>query len=171
VIPGALYQNDYMSLWNDSNDPVSAVLRVTGPDQFELTVSQLDSLGGKSEGWIKLRSGFTMHEIPDQPQKKRLQLHHVRDVKTIDYDETLFERRANLMLGILKRCTWILMGAFYLELDLQKNQVICGPKATLLKPFWETTVALVQTTEENMWRFNPQTIANTAYGVPALVAA
>lgn len=26
VKPGSLYQNEYMTLWNDSNDPVSAVL-------------------------------------------------------------------------------------------------------------------------------------------------
>ncbi|CAE7029558.1 unnamed protein product [Symbiodinium sp. CCMP2592] len=56
VQPGAIYQNDYMTLWNDSNDPVSAVLRVVAPDRFELKVSQLDSVGGGSDGWITFRA-------------------------------------------------------------------------------------------------------------------
>ena len=30
VEPGSYYQNDYMTLWNDSNDPVSAVLQLGG---------------------------------------------------------------------------------------------------------------------------------------------
>ncbi|CAE7205773.1 unnamed protein product, partial [Symbiodinium necroappetens] len=97
------------------------------------------------------RSGFTVHDIPDQPHRKRLELRHAKDVKTLDYDESKFE-----MLGILRRCSWVLMGAFQLELDLKKNQVVCGPRAALLKPFWETTVALVKTTEATMWIFSPQ---------------
>jgi len=156
VQPGAIYQNDYMTLWNDSNDPVSAVLRVVAADRFELKVSQLDSVGGGSAGWITFRSAFIVHDIPDQPHRKRLELRHAKDLKTLDYDESKFERRANLMLGILRRCSWVLMGAFQLELDLKKNQVVCGPRAALLKPFWETTVALVKTTEATMWIFSPQ---------------
>mmetsp|Transcript_13209 Transcript_13209/g.14325 ORF Transcript_13209/g.14325 Transcript_13209/m.14325 type:complete len:194 (-) Transcript_13209:2-583(-) len=50
VQPGSHYQNDYMTLWNDSNDPVSAVLHVISTDVFELTVDHLNSIDGGSLG-------------------------------------------------------------------------------------------------------------------------
>lgn len=63
VRPGTLFQNDYMTLWNDSNDPVSAVLRVVSGDLFELTVDHLDSVNGGSCGQIIFRTQSRRREM------------------------------------------------------------------------------------------------------------
>mmetsp|Transcript_105104 Transcript_105104/g.250204 ORF Transcript_105104/g.250204 Transcript_105104/m.250204 type:complete len:309 (+) Transcript_105104:45-971(+) len=155
VQPGSMYQNEYMTLWNDNNDPVSAVLRVLPNEHCELVLSNLDSVHGGSEGWIIFRSAYTMHDVPHQPKRKRLQLRGAKSLTPLEYNDKLFERPAQMALGLLKRASWMLSGAFALEFDLETNQVHAGPRAAVLKPFWQTTVALMPTEEKDLWTFEP----------------
>lgn len=173
VRPGTLFQNDYMTLWNDSNDPVSAVLHVVSGDLFELTVDHLDSVNGGSCGQIIFRSGYTMTDIPNQPHRKRLQLKICKDVKPLEYDDQLFERPARMALGLLKRASWMLAGAFEMEYDCEKNTVTAGPKAAVLKPFWEKVVELKPTPKESLWTWEPmqRVPMEHAFAAPSLVTA
>lgn len=173
VKPGSLYQNEYMTLWNDSNDPVSAVLKILSHDLFELTVDHLDSVNGGSCGCIIFRSGFTLSDVPNQPHKKRLQLKIRKDVEPLEYDDQLFERPARMALGFLKRASWMLAGAFEMEYDVEKNSVTAGPKTAVLKPFWQKVVELHPTPQDKLWTWEPMQKVQMehAYAAPALVTA
>jgi len=173
VEPGTLFQNDYMTLRNDSNDPVSALLHVISHDLFELTVDHLDSVNGGSYGRIIFRSGYVMTDIPNQPHRKRLQLKISKDVKALEYDDQLFERPARMALGLLKRASWMLASAFEMEYDMEKNTVTAGPRAAVLKPFWEKVVELKPTTQERQWTWEPMKHVQMehAYGTASLVTA
>lgn len=153
--PGSWYQNPHMTLWNDSGAPVSSILHITAEDGCELKVENLDSRNCGSKGWIIFRSAFDVQSVPGQPNRVRLALRCDRKACTLEYDEELFERGANFALSCLKRCTWALLGAFSIEVDIERDVVFCGSRAGVLQNFWETSVGLELTSEKNLWKFEP----------------
>lgn len=150
---GALYQNARMSLWNDSNVPVSSVLRITGPDRFELCVSNLDSVKSGSKGWIVFRSRMSFEKCPSNPNRYTLHLSADDTVETLTYDDSLFERAASWALGCLKCASWALLAAFALEYDAEHNIFSCGARSIVLMKFWQTAVDLRLTDEDSLWKY------------------
>eukprot|EP00930_Biecheleria_cincta_P052050 TRINITY_DN37284_c0_g1_i1.p1 TRINITY_DN37284_c0_g1~~TRINITY_DN37284_c0_g1_i1.p1 ORF type:complete len:329 (+),score=58.70 TRINITY_DN37284_c0_g1_i1:75-1061(+) len=152
--PGSWYQNSYMSLWNNSNAPVSSVLHVTSDDEFELKVTQLDSKNGGSDGWVIFRSSFDVEPVPEKPHRMRLNLRHNPAVNTLEYDDGLFDRSANFMLSVMRRATCLLLSAFSLEIDMEEHIVYCGARAGIVQKFWATPVGLSLTEKDSLWSFD-----------------
>jgi len=182
--PGSWYQNEYMSLWNNSDAPVSSSLHIKALDEFELKVMQLDSKNGGSDGWVIFRSSFDIEPVQGNPRRMRLHLRHNEDLQILEYDEALFDRGANFMLGVLRRATCLLMGAFSLEVDIEEQVVYCGPRAGIVQKFWQSSVGLALTEQEKLWSFDTSaakcaTLADStatdsssdAFGFQALAAA
>jgi len=157
--PGSWYQNSYMSLWNNSSAPVSSVLHVSSVDEFELTVSQLDSKNGGSAGWVIFRSSFDVEPVPGNPQRMRLNLRHNAAVDALEYDDELFDRSANFMLSVMRRATCLLMGAFSLEIDMEEHVVYCGARAGIVQKFWSTPVGLSLTEKDSLWSWDASEIS------------
>jgi len=151
--PGSWYQNAYMSSLNGSGVPVSSVLRITSANGFEMKVKQLDSLDGGSQGWVIFRSAFDVEPIPGKPSRMRLHLRHDKSVKTLEYEDQLFHMGVRFMLGTLRSASCLLMSAFALEVDIEKHEVYCGPRAGILQKFWQKTVRLDLKEEKDLWTF------------------
>lgn len=169
--PGSYFQNPYMSLWNDANAPVSSVLTITSWDHFELRVSNMDSVNEGSEGWIVFRAAFEAVPVAGNPGRVRLVLHSSKQVEALSWSSDVFKRPANFMMGCMNRMSWVLMGAFCIEVDLETEAVICGSSEGMLRKFWETTVGLEATTsKDELWIWD-EVDRHVAPGMPALAMA
>mmetsp|Transcript_93668 Transcript_93668/g.190674 ORF Transcript_93668/g.190674 Transcript_93668/m.190674 type:complete len:382 (-) Transcript_93668:235-1380(-) len=153
---GSLYQNPYMTLWNNCGVPVSATLRVHEADKFELLVRHLDSKNNGSEGWIEFRGSVRLERIPNEADRWSIKL--IGDNKggalerdALVYDEALFNRSSAFALGCLKRCGASALSAFRLEVDARRDVVYVEPRNAALRFFWDESVGLELTTEDQLW--------------------
>mmetsp|Transcript_123996 Transcript_123996/g.396779 ORF Transcript_123996/g.396779 Transcript_123996/m.396779 type:complete len:392 (-) Transcript_123996:487-1662(-) len=149
---GAVYQNPYMSLWNDNHLPISSVLRLFEEDKFRLEIKHLDSKGGGSEGWIAFEGSYGLALVPDKPGRLIIVLKSDNPAGAFTYDEHVFSRAANFAFSCMKRLGSALLGAFYLEVDIESDVVFVEARATPLRIFWQTCVGLEPTAEEELWK-------------------
>jgi len=154
IAAGNFYQNRFRASWNNSGTPVSGLLRITGDDCFELTVANLDSIKGGSEGIVSLRCSFDTEPVPGKAGYMRLALRQTQGAVTLEYDSSIFECRQNFMLSCLKRAPGALLSAFNIEVDTKSNTFYCGPRAAVLKMCWQNPVTLAFTEESKIWRLD-----------------
>lgn len=158
LLEGSLYQNQYMTLWNANNMPVSVELRVLPKDHFELVVDHLDSQGGGDGAWMKIRGTFHTEPISGASGTSgRLRLvpslpSEAEGGEGFSYDESVLTSSTAFAFRCLKR--WgasSLISALQLELDIAEESVIVTPRSSIIRMLWDDSVALRRTTEEKMW--------------------
>jgi len=158
LLDGSLYQNQYMTLWNANNMPVSVELRVLPKDHFELIVDHLDSQGGGDGAWMKIRGTFHTEPISGvSGTSGRLRLvpslpSEAEGGEGFSYDESVLTSSTAFAFRCLKR--WgasSLISALQLELDIAEESVIVTPRSSIIRMLWDESVALRRTTEEKMW--------------------
>eukprot|EP00446_Apocalathium_sp_SHHI-4_P075887 CAMPEP_0177565448 /NCGR_PEP_ID=MMETSP0369-20130122/74147_1 /TAXON_ID=447022 ORGANISM="Scrippsiella hangoei-like, Strain SHHI-4" /NCGR_SAMPLE_ID=MMETSP0369 /ASSEMBLY_ACC=CAM_ASM_000364 /LENGTH=298 /DNA_ID=CAMNT_0019052789 /DNA_START=130 /DNA_END=1024 /DNA_ORIENTATION=- len=158
LLDGSLYQNQYMTLWNANNMPVSVELRVLPKDHFELIVDHLDSQGGGDGAWMKIRGTFHTEPISGASGTSgRLRLvpslpSEAEGGEGFSYDESVLTSSTAFAFRCLKR--WgasSLISALQLELDIAEESVIVTPRSSIIRMLWDESVALRRTTEEKMW--------------------
>jgi hypothetical protein len=142
---GSLYQNEYMSLQNDSGVAVSTTLRILEGERFELEVRSLDSQAGGSEGWIKFRGGFALEAVDSRKDIRQVVLRCDRPGEAIDYDEDVLHRGHSFAFGCLKRMARAVFDNLRLEVDTQCDTLLLRPQAPILRFFWDKPVDLKRT--------------------------
>jgi len=154
---GAVYQNEYMTLWNAHGVPISVTLRVKSGDRFELKVEHLNSVNGGSKAWFALQGGFRMEPLPGpagQAGRKRLvpEPDGGAGANALVFDETLLDRASAFAYKCLQRMGGGgLLGATELEADTLQDAVLVTPKAAVVRMLWDETVALRLTSEDKLW--------------------
>lgn len=149
---GALYQNEYMTLWNENGMAISVKLRILEGDRFELAVEHLNSAGGGGDGWLAVRGAFRTEPLPGVNDARRRQLVPDIPAEGFDYDEAVLEPGTAFTCRCVRRLGISgLLRAIRLEVDTVQDAVIIAPRSTIIRMLWDAEVALRPTSKELAW--------------------
>mmetsp|Transcript_29592 Transcript_29592/g.80974 ORF Transcript_29592/g.80974 Transcript_29592/m.80974 type:complete len:240 (-) Transcript_29592:277-996(-) len=151
--PGSVYQNAYMTLWNDNGVPISVTLRVREGDSFELQIQNLNSVGGGSLAWMALSGAFGMELLPGAPKRTRLVPEVAGGGLPLRYNPQLFDRATAFALGCVQRMGGArMLEIVQLDVDMVRDAILVTPRATVLRMLWDEPVVLRHVAERNLWR-------------------
>lgn len=149
---GSLYQNDYMTLWNANEAPISVTLSIEERNSFVLKVENLNSKSGGNAGWIGVRGTFDMQQIG---KDGRLALTPGGSGNLVFlYDQSLLDRPMAFLYGCLERLGASgILSAIRLEVDPEQDAVLVTPTARIVKALWDEAVVLRLTKEDLVWKY------------------
>jgi len=148
---GSLYQNDYMTLWNANEAPISVTLNIEERNSFVLKVEHLNSKGGGNAGWIGVRGTFDMQQIG---KDDRLALTPGSGHLVFLYDQSLLDRPMAFLYACLERLGASgILSAIRLEVDPAQDAVLVTPTARIVRALWDEAVVLRLTKEDLIWKY------------------
>lgn len=150
---GSVYQNEYMTLWNENGGPISVTLEVGEGDTFELKVSHLNSIHNGNEGWFIIRGNFGIETNEDKEHMKRLMVEHLpKDQQGFLYDKKVLERAARIAFKCVERVG--ILGIVQLAANSKEDTVLVTPSSSIVRLLWNEPVVLRPTAREDLWAPN-----------------
>lgn len=152
---GSLYQNSYMTLWNEKGFPISVTLRIYNHNKFEIRCEHLNSIGGGSAGWMSVHGSFHVERAPGVKGRLRLVPNPPSgSQQTFVYDESILDSATRLLYRCMKRLGMgAILGAVTFEVDVAKDAVHVQPSNRFVKALWNTPVVLgVLPSEAQLWK-------------------
>lgn len=148
---GSVYQNEYMTLWNENGGPISVTLEVGEGDSFELKVDHLNSINDGNLGWFVVRGGFRTEAMEAKEHMRRLvpEVPNDSDGKSFLYDPKVLDRACSIAYKIMERTG--MLGVVELQVDVKEDTVLVTPRSSIVRIFWDEPVVLRLTTRENVW--------------------
>mmetsp|Transcript_18696 Transcript_18696/g.56109 ORF Transcript_18696/g.56109 Transcript_18696/m.56109 type:complete len:370 (+) Transcript_18696:73-1182(+) len=148
---GSVYQNEYMTLWNENGGPISVTLEVGEGDSFELKVDHLNSVNDGNLGWFVVRGGFRTEAMEAKEHMRRLvpEVPNDSDGKSFLYDPKVLDRACSIAYRIMERTG--MLGVVELQVDVKEDTVLVTPRSSIVRIFWDEPVVLRLTTRENVW--------------------
>lgn len=170
LAPGSLYQNAKMTLWNVNGVPISVTMRVRDGDGFELSIRNLNSVGGGHAAWLALRGLFYTVPLQGAPGHVRLVPEVEAGTEALNYDASLFDGATAFGLRCLTHVGSAgLLHAVDLKVDTSEDAIHVTPKAAALRVLWNQPVTLRLTSEEELWEPTVEE-EQTPQGSPAHLA-
>lgn len=153
---GALYQNDYMTLWNANEVAISATLRISEENRFEMRVEHLDSVNRGNDGWFAIKGTFGFEALPGTSGNLRLLVEIEDGPEGFTYDPTLLDRPTAFAYRCLEKVSGNvgrgLLSALEMQVDPEQDAVLVSPRAAAVRMLWAEPVVLRLTSEERLWQ-------------------
>jgi len=154
---GSLYQNDYMTLWNANEVPISVTLNIEERNSFVLRVEHLNSKGGGNAGWIGVKGTFDMRAMENAGGRFALTPGPGSGDLVFVYDASLLDRPMAFLYRCLERLgAHGILSAIRLEVDPEQDAVLVTPTARIVKALWDEAVVLRLTREDLIWKYQQE---------------
>lgn len=146
---GSIYQNEYMTLWNENGGPISVTLEVGEGDSFELKVDHLNSVNNGNKGWFGIHGIFRTEALEAEEHVRRLVPEVPNDGESFRYDPKVLDRACNIACSIMQRTG--ILGIVELHVDVKEDTILVTPRSSIVRIFWDEPVVLRLTAREDVW--------------------